>query len=91
MAWRSVDVEQQRIRFVVLSSRGGRSHSELCREFGISRPTGYLWLKRYSRGGVRAVAEISRRPTQAPRARRRRSSCGSSSHAASVPTGGHAS
>jgi transposase-like protein len=70
MAWRSVDVEELRIRFVVLSSRSGRSHSELCREFGISRPTGYLWLKRYGRGGVRAVAEISHRPHSSPRARR---------------------
>ena len=66
MAWRSVDIEEQRIRFVVRSSRGTRSHSELCREFGISRPTGYLWLERYSSGGVRAVAEISRRPHSSP-------------------------
>jgi len=62
MAWRSVEVAEQRVRFVVLSERGGRSHADLCREFGISRPTGYLWLERYRGGGVGAMAELSRRP-----------------------------
>jgi len=66
MAWRSVDVQDQRIRFVVAASRGEGSISGLCAEFGISRVTGHLWLKRYASGGVKAVAEQSRRPLSSP-------------------------
>ena len=66
MAWRSVEVEEQRVKFVVAASRGERSLSELCREFDISRPTGYLWLERYRSAGVSAVAAQSRRPKSSP-------------------------
>jgi transposase InsO family protein len=40
----------------------------LCREYEISRPTGYLWLKRYQNGGesLTAVVEKSRRPNRSP-------------------------
>jgi transposase InsO family protein len=67
MAWRSVDVEEQRIRFVVAASRGEVSVSSLCAEFGISRATGHLWLKRYRAGGIAGMAEQSRRPRSSPR------------------------
>jgi transposase-like protein len=39
------DVQQQRVEFVVRANRG-ESLSALCREFEITRPTGYLWLRR---------------------------------------------
>jgi transposase InsO family protein len=67
MAWRSVDVQEQRVRFVVAASLRGSSVSALCGEFGISRATGHVWLKRYRGGGVGAVAEQSRRPLSSPR------------------------
>ena len=66
MGWRSVQVADERIRFVVEASRGERSLAELCREFSISRPTGYLWLNRYRSGGVAEIAEQSRRPHASP-------------------------
>jgi transposase InsO family protein len=66
MAWRSVDVDEQRIRFVVAAGRGESSMTALCAEFGISRQTGHLWLKRYRAGGVAAVLEQSRRPLHSP-------------------------
>jgi hypothetical protein len=43
MSWRSVDVEEQRIRFVVAASRGERPVSALCAEFGVSQATN-LWV-----------------------------------------------
>lgn len=66
MAWRLVDVDEERVRFVVAASRGDRTMSALCAEFGISRPTGYLWLKRYQSSGVAGVQVRSRRPHVSP-------------------------
>lgn len=40
----------------------------LCREFGVSRPTGYRWLSRYRESGrVADLRELSRRPSHSPR------------------------
>jgi len=61
-----MDVEDQRVRFVVLASRAERPFSVLCAEFGISRPTGYLWLERYRQRGVAGLGELSRRPRLSP-------------------------
>ena len=62
MAWRMKEVGEQRVRFVVAASRREKSVTELCREFEISRPTGYLWLKRYEEQGIAGLQEESRRP-----------------------------
>jgi transposase InsO family protein len=40
--------------------------SPLCREFGISRETGYKWLNRYKREGYDGLEERSRRPKCSP-------------------------
>ena len=53
MAWKTMDVREQRVRFVVAAARREKPLVALCREFEISRPTGYLWLKRYEEGGSR--------------------------------------
>jgi transposase InsO family protein len=66
MAWKTMDVEDQRVRFVVLASLAERPFSALCAEFGISRPTGYLWLGRYLQQGVAGLCELSRRPQRSP-------------------------
>jgi hypothetical protein len=47
MAWKTMDIQEQRVRFVVAAAGGAQGFSSLCAEFGISRPTGYLWLQRY--------------------------------------------
>lgn len=62
MAWKSMEVQEQRVRFVVAASRGEKSFQGLCEEFEISRPTGYLWWKRYREQGLAGIAERSRRP-----------------------------
>jgi transposase InsO family protein len=67
MAWRVVDVEAQRLCFIEAALSGERSISSLCKEFGISRPTGYLWLNRYRAQGAGGVREASRRPLRTPR------------------------
>jgi transposase InsO family protein len=57
----------QRVEFVLRAKEGEEAIAELCREYGISRPTGYLWLQRYQQvGSVTGLAERSRRPAQSP-------------------------
>ena len=68
MPWRTESVMDQRIEFVLRAAEGEESMSELCRDYGISRPTGYLWLERYHAvGSVNGLAEGSRRPFNSPR------------------------
>jgi len=67
MPWKTMDVQEQRVRFVVAAAREEKSFSSLCAEFGISRPTGRLWLERYRSSGVAGIAERSRRPHHSPR------------------------
>lgn len=67
MPWRESSVVEQRLRFVVLAEREGQSFADLCREFGISRQTGYTWRKRFKQAGSQAVKDRSRRPHASPR------------------------
>lgn len=66
MPWRESRVLEQRIEFVVLAHQRAHSIKQLCSQFGISRETGYTWLKRYEAEGVRAMQEQSRRPKHSP-------------------------
>lgn len=50
MPWKEETVEQQRTKFIVLASEEGCNFSALCRQFGITRRTGYKWLERYRNG-----------------------------------------
>lgn len=68
MPWRTVEVNEQRMQFVIRATSGRERMSALCREFGISRPTGYLWRRRYEQSGtVTEIGERSRRPQDSPR------------------------
>ncbi|MBA4385493.1 MAG: IS481 family transposase [Anaerolinea sp.] len=44
-------VRMLREEFIALSEQEGRNISALCKEFGISRKTGYKWIKRYQECG----------------------------------------
>ena len=66
MAWKAMNIDEQRVSFVVAGSRKEKSLSALCAEFGISRPTGDLWRKRFSAEGISGIAERSRRPHRSP-------------------------
>lgn len=61
-------MENQRGRFVVEALEPGMNKAQLCREFGISRPTGYAWLRKYKRGGFAALRDESKRPHKFPTA-----------------------
>ena len=67
MPWKRTDVNEQRIAFVIRASEPGANVSGLCREFGVSRRTGYRWLDRYrAAGSLRGLSERSRRPHTSP-------------------------
>jgi transposase InsO family protein len=66
MPWRELKVVEERLKFVILASRKERSFRDLCQEFGISRVTGYTWLKRFAAGGSREVFDRSRKPRHSP-------------------------
>lgn len=56
-----------REKFVTKARQEGVRVSALCQEFGISRQTGYKWLRRYDEAGVAGLADQSRRPHHSPR------------------------
>lgn len=60
MPWNSRSVNQMREEFARRALKKEKSMAALCREYGISRPTGYKWLDRY-RDGLK-LADQSRRP-----------------------------
>jgi transposase InsO family protein len=57
-----------RYEFVQLVMKDGANISQLCRDFGISRKTGYKWLMRFqeSDGDPSSLADRSRRPHRSP-------------------------
>lgn len=62
MAWREINVEDQRKKFVSECLEGNFKMAELCRLYDISRPKGYKWLNRYKLGGWEALKDQSRAP-----------------------------
>ena len=50
MPWERKTVDEKRKEFVARAVMREDSFSALCREYGISRPTGYKWLERYQNG-----------------------------------------
>jgi transposase InsO family protein len=60
---------EQKIAFIAQAQTLPKgTMAELCRQFGVSRKTGYKWRKRYQQeGGLVALQERSRRPLRSPR------------------------
>lgn len=56
----------QRSEFVLRAFGGAEHFSELCREFGISRKTGYKWKQRFVEDGLSGLGDQSRRPGSTP-------------------------
>jgi transposase len=61
MPWKECSVMDERLKFVA-RRLAGEPMSELCREFGISRKTGYKIFDRYEQCGVQGLSGRSRRP-----------------------------
>ena len=61
MPWKASSVMEERLRFVA-RLLDGEAMTDVCREFGISRKTGYKILDRYKEHGLEALSDRSKRP-----------------------------
>ena len=61
MPWKECNVVEERLRFIA-RLLDGEKMAGLCREFGISRKTGYKIYNRYKDCGIDGLTDRSRRP-----------------------------
>ena len=62
MGWKEGDRVSERREFVRLAEAEDANMAELCLRFGVSRKTGYKWLKRWESDGESGLEDQSRRP-----------------------------
>ena len=65
MPWKEVSVVHLRKEFVDLA-KNNENISQLCKNFGISRKTGYKWIERFEKSGDKGLENFSRRPVHCP-------------------------
>ena len=61
MPWKERSVVEERMRFV-LRLKDGETMASLCREFGISRVTGYKIYERFKECGLEGLTDRARTP-----------------------------
>ena len=66
MPWKECNRMNERMKFVIRLEDGERM-TDLCREFEISRKTGYKIWNRYHANGVDGLFDESKRPYHNPR------------------------
>jgi transposase len=63
MPWKASSVMEERLRFVArLLDRAAMT--DVCRDFGVSRKTGYKIFDRYKEHGLQTLSDRSRRPVR---------------------------
>jgi len=65
MPWKESDVMSERTKFIARLLDGERM-TDLCREFEISRKTGYKLVERFTKAGPEGLLDRSRRPKTNP-------------------------
>jgi putative transposase len=68
MPWKELRPVDQRRDFVLAHLRGDKTMTQLCREFGVARKTGYKWVERFFESGLPGLADLSRAPQRCPHA-----------------------
>jgi len=66
MPWREATPMSERSEFLNFVRRRGLTMSALCHRYGVSRKTGYKWLRRARESGPEGLADRSRRPHHSP-------------------------
>jgi transposase InsO family protein len=67
MPWKEITTMSARTDFIQMTKLEKANISQLCRHFGISRKTGYKWLKREREMGPAGLVDRSRRPHNSPK------------------------
>jgi transposase InsO family protein len=67
MPWKEQTPMSQKEAFIWKANKPNRNMTKLCQEFGISRKTGYKWLKRYEQEGKGGLEEKSKKPLHSPK------------------------
>ena len=62
MPWKESRITDQRLQFLSSYQKEEMSVADLCRAYGISRPTAYRWTNRYNETGPEGLVDRSRRP-----------------------------
>jgi transposase len=62
MPWKESRIMDQRLQFLASYQKEEMSVADLCRAYGISRPTAYRWINRYNETGPEGLVDRSRRP-----------------------------
>jgi transposase InsO family protein len=60
MPWNRTDWMSERVKFIAAYLEYEASFSDLCQDFGVSRKTGYKWLRRYAADGAAALEDRPR-------------------------------
>ncbi len=68
LPWKETSVESERLRFIERVTAGEEPVTELCRQSGISRKTGYKLIHRYEAHGEDGLLDRSRAPHYHPNA-----------------------
>jgi transposase InsO family protein len=63
MPWKASSVMEERLRFVA-RLLDGEAMTDVCRDYGVSRKTGYKIFSRYKEHGLEALTDRSRRPVR---------------------------
>ena len=66
MPWKETCRMKLREEFVLKALEPNANVAELCREYRISRKTGYKWLTRFHQRGMAGLEDLSRRPHRSP-------------------------
>ena len=59
MPWRETHVMDERMSFIVDWRREELNVAALCRQYGVSRKTGYKWIERYEASGIEGLKDRS--------------------------------
>ena len=66
MPWKESTAMEERKRFIQEAKTGSTTLTRLCQQFGISRQTGYKWLKREREEGEQGLQDRFRKPKSSP-------------------------
>jgi putative transposase len=66
MGWMETCAVDERMRFVIAAEKREEPFAAICRQFGVSRKTGYKWLSRFEDVGVAGLLDRSRAPLHHP-------------------------